>query len=106
MFQGEGWIRGEQVSAGVQASQGFARPDHSSDIILSTEPNGLDGVTAIVACNGRWILAQWQEGPYRHYRYEPQAVASAEPLILQAGGTGICNIQETSCDMASGDRPE
>jgi len=106
MYEGRGWIRGDRVSVGVQASQGFAEPSHASDIIVRTGPNELDFVAAIVACDGNWVLARWRENPHRHYRFDPRAVVTADPLLLQAWVTGICNIQETSCDMAPGDRPE
>ena len=109
MFGGVGWIRGEGVSVGVQASQGFTRPAHSSPIIVRTGINELDFVSAIVACDGNWVLARWRTDlhrEYRRYRYRPEAVVSRNPVILQAWVTGICNIQETSCDMPSGDRPE
>lgn len=106
MYDGEGWIRGEGVSVGVQASQGFAEPRHSSDIIIQTEPLEMDFLTAVVACDGNWVLGRWGENEYRHYRYDPRAVVSTEPLVLEAWVTGICNIQETMCDMAPGDRPE
>ena len=106
MYHGRGWIRGEGVSAGVQASQGFAEPRHSSDIIVRTRPNEMDFLTGIVACDGNWILGRWRGNEHRDYRFEPAALVSADPLILEAWVTGICNIQETSCDMAPGDRPE
>ena len=109
MYGGRGWIRGEGVSVGVQASQGFARPNHASPIIVRTGINELDFISAIVACDGNWVLARWNTDlnrEYRRYRYEPEAIVSRDPVILQAWATGICNIQETSCDMAPGDRPE
>jgi hypothetical protein len=106
MYSGAGWIWGEGVSVGVQASQGFARPDHQSEIIVRTAPNELDDLSAVMACDGNWVLGRWRESEWRTYRYEPEAVISRDPLVLQAWATGICNIQETSCDMAPGDRPE
>jgi len=106
MYRGAGWIRGEGVSVGVQASQAFAEPRHSSDIIVQTGTNELDFVSAVMACDGNWVLARWTENGFREYRYDPRAVVATEPLVLEAWATGICNIQETSCDMASGDRPE
>ena len=106
MYRGSGWIRGEGVSVGIQASQGFAEPRFSSDIIIRTEPNEMDMLSAVLACDGNWVLGRWGESEYRHYRYDERALVSIDPLILEAWVTGICNIQETSCDMAQGDRPE
>jgi hypothetical protein len=106
MYRGEGWIRGEGVSVGVQASQGFAEPRHSSDIIVRTGVNEMDFLAGVMACDGNWVLGRWRENEFREYRYSPRAVVSTDPLVLEAWVTGICNIQETSCDMASGDRPE
>jgi hypothetical protein len=106
MYRGAGWTRGEGISVGVQASQGFAEPRHSSDIIIRTDPNQLDFLAGVMACDGNWVLGRWDENEFREYRYSPRAVVSTDPLVLEAWVTDICNIQETSCDMAPGDRPE
>jgi hypothetical protein len=109
MYGGAGWIRGEGVRVGVQASQGFSEPRHASRIIVRTGSNQLDFLSAVVACDGNWVLGRWRTDlnrEYRNYRYRPEAVVATDPVILQAWVTGICNIQETSCDMPSGDRPE
>ena len=106
MYSGRGWIRGEGVRVGLQTSQAFAQPRHSSAILVqSNESNGLDGVTDIVACDGEWVLGRWRIAPDSRIRYEPSAVVARKPLTVQAWATGICNIQETSCDGVSGDRP-
>lgn len=106
IYSGRGWIRGEGVGVGLQASQAFARPSHSSAILVrSEEAHGLDGLAGIAACDGAWVLGRWPITPTSRIRYEPAAVSSRDPLIVEAWATGICNIQETSCDGLSGDRP-
>jgi hypothetical protein len=106
MYSGRGWIRSERVGVGLQTSQAFAQPRHSSAMLVqAVEPNSLSDVVEIAACDGHWVLGRWRPSPPSTVRYEPAAVISADPLTLEAWATGICNIQETSCDGVSGDRP-
>jgi len=110
MYAGRGWIRGNSVSVGVQASQMFAEPRHASDIVVQADPvHTLEGVGEMVevsACEGDWVLSRWRIREPRDVRYHDNAVVTANPLVLQGWVTGICNIQETSCDQPSGDRPD
>ena len=107
IYSGRGWIRSERVGVGLQASQAFARPRHSSAILVrATDPGALADLAEIAACDGNWVLGRWRPSPPSALRYEPAAVVSADPLTLEAWATGICNIQETSCDGVSGDRPD
>lgn len=105
MYGGRGWIRGEGVGVGLQASQAFARPSHSSALVVEAPGHGLDHVAAILACDGRWVLARWSTDPPPVLRYHPSARVAGEPRMVEGWATGICNIQETSCDGLSGDRP-
>ena len=47
MYAGSGWIRGTGVLVGIQATQAFAQPRHSSDIVL-TVCRGFGGTNAAV----------------------------------------------------------
>jgi hypothetical protein len=106
MYSGRGWIRSERVGVGLQTRQAFAEPRHSSALLIETiEPNSLADLVEIAACDGNWVLGRWRPSPPSAFRYEPAAVVSRDPLTLEAWATGICNIQETSCDGVSGDRP-
>ena len=106
MYSGRGWIRSERVSVGLQTRQAFAEPRHSSALLVeAVEPAALDDLVEIAACDGHWVLARWRPSQPSTMRYEPAAVIAADPLTLEAWATGICNIQETSCDGVSGDRP-
>lgn len=108
MYAGSGWIRGAGISVTVQASQAFAAPRHSSEMVFHSNDGAyMDSqeVDAIAACDGNWVLARWKIAEPANFTYSPNAIVSGQPLILQGWATGICNIQETSCDMASGDRP-
>jgi hypothetical protein len=106
MYSGRGWIRSERVGVGLQTSQAFAQPRHSSAMLVrAIEPNSLPDLVEIAACDGHWVLARWRPSTPPTIRYERAAVISAHPLTLEAWATGICNIQETSCDGVSGDRP-
>jgi hypothetical protein len=106
MYSGRGWIRSEGVQVGLQTRQAFAQPRHSSPMLVrAVEPASLDNLFEIAACDGHWVLGRWRPSPPSSVRYERSAVVSADPLTLEAWATGICNIQETSCDGVSGDRP-
>jgi hypothetical protein len=106
MYSGRGWIRSERVGVGLQTSQAFAQPRHSSAMLArAVEPGSLDNLFEIGACDGHWVLGRWRPSPPSTIRYQRSAVISADPLTLEAWATGICNIQETSCDGVSGDRP-
>jgi hypothetical protein len=108
MYEGAGWIRGTGVVVAIQASQGFAEPRHSSDIVLqAADPLGLDaGLTGIAACEGEWVLGRWEITGSTRLRYRSEAVVSRSPLVVEAWATGICNNPDTTCDMPSGDRPD
>ena len=108
MYSGRGWIRGNGVLVGIQASQAFAGPSHSSDVVLHAGMHMLDGageMTHVVACEGDWVRARWTIREPGTVRYDTAAVVSRNPLVIEAWATGICNILETSCDMPPGDRP-
>jgi hypothetical protein len=81
----------------VQASQGFAAPRHSSEIIVRTSHNGLDFVTAVVACDGNWVLAQWRQNAFRRYRYEPPRRRSDK--TFGASGLGDRNLQHPGDEL-------
>jgi hypothetical protein len=111
MYSGRGWIRGNGVSVGVQASQAFAAPRHASALVVQADPahtleGGATMMTEVFACEGDWVLARWQVMEPRGLRYADAAVVTPNPLVVQGWVTGICNIQETSCDQPSGDRPD
>ena len=107
MYSGRGWIRAGGVGVNVQTSQAFARPRHSSAILVqSAESSGLDDQVEAAACDGHWVLGRWKIRDPSAVRYEPSTVIARDPLTVEAWATGICNIQETSCDGVNGDRPE
>jgi hypothetical protein len=109
MYSGRGWIRGNGVLVGVQASQAFAEPRFASQMVLRTGRETLEGVgemTDVVACEGDWVRARWRLRDPRSVSHEASAVVSRDPLVVEAWATGICNIQETSCDQPPGDRPD
>jgi hypothetical protein len=107
MYAGSGWIRGEGVRVGVQATQAFAEPRHASEIVL-TAASSLESLefAAVVACDGKWVLGRWRIADPATVRYDARAVVSRDPLVVEGWATGICNIPETSCDQPSGDRPD
>jgi hypothetical protein len=113
MYSGRGWIRGNGVSVGVQASQLFAEPRFASDLVVQADPDheleGVGEMVGVSACEGDWVLSRWRIREPREpdaVRYHDNALVTANPLVVQGWVTGICNIQETSCDQPSGDRPD
>lgn len=113
-YAGEGWISGKGVRVTVQARLGFAAPSHDAPWLVDGRPdNFLESVKqrAIVGCAGNWVLVDWLFDPKPAYgakplAYRPEAVVSRTPITLRAWSTGICNIQETTCDGTDGDRPD
>lgn len=114
LFKGTGWIAAGSVHVGVQSRTGFAEPSHDSAVLISGYPNAyLDGFgpQRVIACQGRWILADWPAsltadwGQTWELAYRPEAVRSRDPVVLRAWVAGICNILETTCDAVSGDFP-
>jgi hypothetical protein len=115
-FSGRGWISGRGVLVSVQASLGFARPDFQSPITFDARGSGgiLGGgveemrVRGVSACSGNWVQLEWTSPDYRGVGtvgFDRSAVVSDNPLVLRAWHTGICNLQETSCDGVNGDGP-
>jgi hypothetical protein len=61
MYHGAGWIRGAGASVTTQASQAFAEPRHSSEIVLQvvggeTLESMPTALRAIVACDGPPVI--------------------------------------------------
>lgn len=116
VYSGTGWIASGGVHVGVQSRTGFAEPSHSAEVLISGYPDTfLDGFgpQRVVACMGRWILADWpaelasDEGRVTwHLNYRPEAVVSQNPVVLRAWVAGVCNIIETTCDGVIGDYPD
>ena len=103
MYGGRGWIRAAGVRVGLQTEQAFAAPRHSSALLI--EGSDLGSPLEIAACDGNWVLGRWRVGEASRLHFEPSAAIADNPLTLEAWATGICNIQETSCDGVSGNRP-
>jgi hypothetical protein len=106
MYSGRGWIRGEGVGFTAQSEQAFARPDFASDIVV--EGDWFDGLPAeaVLGCDGSWVHARWRIDRRAEFKYRPEAVVSRDPLTVEGWVTGVCPIQETTCDGLSGSRPK
>jgi hypothetical protein len=105
MYSGRGWIRGEGVGFGAQASQVFTKPDFAGEI--AAEGEWFDGLPAeaVLGCDGSWVHARWKIVGLDRMKVNPQAVVSRNPLIVEGWVTGVCNVQETTCDGLNGNRP-
>ncbi|WP_309622069.1 hypothetical protein [Novosphingobium sp.] len=115
MYSGHGWIAGGGIHVTLQSSLGFAMPSHKSPVLVDLTSDGHFDATPmlrVVACEGRWVLADWRTGPDKDLptrpqpKYRQEAVVSKRPLVLRAWVTGVCNIQETTCDGVNGNRSE
>lgn len=109
MYSGRGWIRGNGVRVGVQASQAFSEPRFASEMVLRAGRETLEGVgemTDVIACEGDWVRARWHLREPQSVHFDPRIIVSRNPIVVEAWATGICNIQETSCDQPPGDRPD
>jgi len=115
IYAGTGWISGLGVNVTLQSRLGFAAPSHQSPVLIDGRPSDRlfdeSRPRRIIACDGRWILADWPDLPHPRddapaWAYRPEAVVEKDPLVLRAWVTGVCNIQETTCDGVDGTRPE
>jgi hypothetical protein len=116
MYNGRGWISGRGVFVNLQTSRGFLAPTHSSERIIQT-PTYMDidqhaAQLGVSGCQGDWVLIDWKPfNPSRNpddpetLTIKPPAELSAKPLTLRAWSTGVCDIQETSCEGLNGDEP-
>ena len=108
---GRGWIAGGGVLVIVQSYTGFAEPSHEAPVLIDGHPESpveVFGPRRVVACSGRWILADWEtvrrDGPsVWNLAYRPEAVVRRDPVIVRAWVAGICNVFETTCDGINGD---
>ena len=115
MYSGHGWIAGGGIHVTLQSSLGFAMPSHKSPVLVDLTSDGYFDDTPmprVVACEGRWVLADWRTGPDKDLptrpepKYRKEAVVSERPLVLRAWVTGVCNNQVTTCDGVDGNRAE
>ena len=108
MFSGVGWIEGTDISLDIQASQGFLRPDKSSAIIVESNDkipmHGRGRITKVSQCKDGWVRVSWQLFEPSNVKIRPLTLIDAKSSSIEAWFTGVCNIQETSCDGISGDR--
>jgi hypothetical protein len=116
MYNGRGWISGRDVFVNLQTSRGFAGPTHGSERIIQTPKYmAIDHHAAMLGvsgCQGDWVLVDWKPfNPSRNTNdpevltIKRQAELSSKPLTLWAWSTGVCDLQETSCEGLDGDAP-
>lgn len=110
MYSGVGWVRGEGVYVVLQTSKAFAAPGHGAPVVLESLDGGwLEEVAnqvAVTGCQDGWVLARWNLSAGKPERHQDYAVVSRDPVIVEGWSTGVCAIQETTCDGVNGDVPQ
>ncbi|WP_172965839.1 hypothetical protein [Achromobacter xylosoxidans] len=107
LYKGEGWIRADDARVGIQSARGYARPDAASQRLVDlgsdwlTEMGKIQGIRA---CHEDWVLLDYLVDRKRSPQDEIVERVQGERLAGRAWFRGLCDVQETSCDMKSVDR--
>jgi len=110
-YAGTGWIAGNLVRFGVQSGLGYAKPDAGSARLLDLGSgdwliSDRGEIERVVACQGKWALLDYRLIQQRDARSHLVPLRAAERKRGRAWFRGICNSQDTTCDMANPDMPE
>jgi hypothetical protein len=115
IYRGEGWVHGSRVTFYVQSARVRAQPSREAPLIAEMriprthkgqtnwDPEWLTDVAkleAVIACDGAWALVRYRG------KTELAGEALAPEAIAKDGAgwvTGICPVQETTCDMTTKD---
>lgn len=107
VYKGEGWIRADDARVGIQSARGYLKPDAASQRLVDlgsdwlTEMGRIQGIRA---CRGDWVLLDYLVDRKRSPQDEIVERAKGEQLAGRAWFRGLCDVQETTCDMKSVDR--
>lgn len=107
LYKGEGWILADDARVGIQSARGYARPDAASQRLVDlgsdwlTEMGKIQGIRA---CHEDWVLLDYLVDRKRSPQDEIVERAKGERLAGRAWFRGLCDVQETTCDMKSVDR--
>ncbi|WP_348995401.1 hypothetical protein ABFG95_02355 [Achromobacter sp. HNDS-1] len=107
LYKGEGWIRADDARVGIQSARGYAWPDAASQRLVDlgsdwlTEMGKIQGIRA---CHEDWVLLDYLVDRKRSPQDEIVERAKGEQLAGRAWFRGLCDVQETTCDMKSVDR--
>lgn len=107
LYKGEGWIRADDARVGIQSARGYLKPDVASQRVLDlggdwlTEMGRIQGIRA---CHENWVLIDYLVDRKRSPGDEIVARGEGEQLAGRAWFRGLCEAQETTCDMKSVDQ--
>lgn len=107
VYKGEGWIRADDAHVGIQSARGYLKPDAASQRLVDlgsdwlTEMGKIQGIRA---CHENWVLLDYLVDRKRSPQDEIVERAKGEQLAGRAWFRGLCDVQETTCDMKSVDR--
>lgn len=107
LYKGEGWIRADDARVGIQSARGYAKPDAASQRLVDlgsdwlTEMGKIQGIRA---CHESWVLLDYVVDRKRSPKDEIVERPKGEQLAGRAWFRGLCDVQETSCDMKSVDQ--
>lgn len=107
VYSGEGWIPADAAQFAIQSARGFARPDRSSERLLDLGDDwvtDMGRVAAIRACGPEgWVLVDYVV-VRESVGGVPHELAADRVRTGTAWFQGVCEAEETTCDMASVDR--
>lgn len=107
LYKGEGWILADDARVGIQSARGYAKPDAASQRLVDLGSDWLTEVgkiQGIRACQGDWVLLDYLVDRKRSPQDEIVERAKGERVAGRAWFRGLCDVQETTCDMKSVDR--
>lgn len=105
-YTGEGWIAASMAQVNIQSGIGRARPDAKSEALIDLKGDWLTEfgtIDAIRGCAGEWLLVDYRITQERTPGGALEALPEAEQRQGTAWFRGICQVEETTCDMASVD---
>lgn len=100
----QGWVDATQVVVIVQGKHGRAAPTKTAAVLDEFQDGWLSDsavIDRVLDCDGQWIKVE-----YRHLVEDRSTTPPASVPVgpaRQAWFTGLCAIQETTCDMPGTD---
>lgn len=106
IYEGEGWIRSDEATIGIQSARGFLKPETESERLLDIGSDWLTEmgqINNILACREDWLLLDYTLLRKRLPSEQLVELSSGEQSIGRAWFRGLCSNAETTCDMKSVD---
>ncbi|MET4683522.1 hypothetical protein [Brevundimonas faecalis] len=106
VYSGQGWIEADAVRFGIQSGRGFAAPDARSDRVVDLDDNWateMGRIEKVLDCRQDWVLIDFVQERRRDGDDRLIDIPVQDRLQRRAWFRGVCDAQETTCDMRSVD---